>query len=160
RVVEVMLQPDPNVGGSLGLDLEEVRRFGRQVALELRRLVTGDLRGMFDGPTSPRLPLDGDIVVLDLSGVYHSAALSLVMTCVVAGRRGLLGAGGGRQHTWVVGEEAGVPLGQPAIARWLREGIKLARQYGTSWWLVLHKPGDLAAVGAAGSEQARIAQTL
>ena len=48
---------------------------GRHVALELRRLVAGDLRGMFDGPTSPGIRLDGPLVVLDLSAVYHSAAL-------------------------------------------------------------------------------------
>jgi hypothetical protein len=60
----------------------------------------------------------------------------------------------------VVIDEAWVPLSELAIVRWMREGIKLARQYGTSWWLVLHKVGDLAAVGAAGSEQARVAQSL
>jgi hypothetical protein len=53
-----------------------------------------------------------------------------------------------------------VPLGELAIVRWMREGIKLSRQFGTSWWLVLHKVGDLAAVGAAGSEQAQVAQSL
>ena len=57
-------------------------------------------------------------------------------------------------------DEAWVPLSELAIVRWMREGIKLARQYGTSWWLVLHKVGDLAAVGTAGSEQARVAQSL
>jgi type IV secretory pathway VirB4 component len=160
QVVEAMLRPEPGVGDEVGLRDDEVRRFGRQVALELRRLVTGDLRGMFDGPTSPGLPLHGEVVVLDLSGVYHSAALSLVMTCVMAWLRRLLEARAGHHHTYVVVDEAWVPLAQPAIARWLREGIKLARQYGTSWWLVLHKVGDLAAVGAAGSEQATVAQSL
>jgi type IV secretory pathway VirB4 component len=160
EVVEAMRHPPPGLGDPVGLSVEEMRRLGRQPALELRRMVTGDMRGMFDGPTTPGLPLDGEVVVLDLSGVYHSAALSLVMTCVMAWLRRILEARAGRHHTYVVVDEAWVPLGQPAIARWLREGIKLARQYGTSWWLVLHKVGDLAAVGAAGSEQARIAQSL
>jgi type IV secretory pathway VirB4 component len=159
-VVQAMLQPDPGTGSELGLSDEEVRRFGRQTALELRRLVAGDLRGMFDGPTTPGLALDGEVVVLDLSGVYHSAALPLVMTCIMAWLRRLLEARAGRHHTYVVVDEAWVPLGELAIVRWMREGIKLARQYGTSWWLVLHKVGDLAAVGAAGSEQARVAQSL
>jgi type IV secretory pathway VirB4 component len=160
EVVEAMLRPEPEAGARLGLQVEEVRQLGRPVALELRRLVTGDLRGMFDGPTTPALPLDGEVVVLDLSGVYHSAALALVMTCVMAWLRRLLEARAGRHHTYVVVDEAWVPLAQPAIARWVREGIKLARQYGTSWWMVLHKVGDLAAVGSAGSESARIAQSL
>jgi type IV secretory pathway VirB4 component len=160
EVVEAMRQPPPGVGDVVGLSSEEVQRLGRPPALELRRMVTGDMRGMFDGPTTSGLPLDAGVVVLDLSGVYHSGALSLVMTCVMAWLRRTLEARAGRHYTYVVIDEAWVPLGQPAIARWLREGIKLARQYGTSWWLVLHKVGDLAAVGAAGSEQARIAQSL
>jgi hypothetical protein len=159
-VVEAMLSPEAGAGAALGLSDNEVRRFGRKVALELRRLVSGDLRGMFDGPTTAGLALDGDVVVIDLSGVYHSAALSLVMTCVMAWLRRLLEARAGRHHTYVVIDEAWVPLAQVALARWLMEGIKLARRYGTSWWLVLHKVGDLAAVGAAGSEQSRVAQSL
>jgi hypothetical protein len=115
---------------------------------------------MFDGPTTPGLQLHGEVVVLDLSGVYHSAALPLVMTCIMAWLRRLLESRAGRHHTYVVVDEAWVPLSELAIVRWLREGIKLARQFGTSWWLVLHKVSDLAAVGAAGSEQARVAQSL
>jgi type IV secretory pathway VirB4 component len=160
QVVDAMLRPVWDVGADLGLDDDSVKSFGRQAALELRRLVTGDLRGMFDGPTTPGLPLHGDVVVLDLSGVYHSTALPLVMTCIMAWLRRLLEARAGQRHTYVVVDEAWVPLSELAIVRWLREGIKLARQYGTSWWLVLHKVGDLAAVGAAGSEQARVAQSL
>ena len=160
QVVDAMRRPRPDAGAAVGLDDDEVRRFGRQAALELRRLVSGDLRGMFDGPTTRGLPLDGEVVVLDLSGVYHSAALPLVMTCVMAWLRRLLEARAGRRHTYVVVDEAWVPLGELAIVRWMREGIKLSRQFGASWWLVLHKVGDLAAVGAAGSEQARVAQSL
>jgi len=159
-VVEAMQRPRPGAGAAVGLDDDELRRIGRQAALELRRLVTGDMRGMFDGPTTRGLALDGEVVVLDLSGVYHSAALPLVMTCVMAWLRRLLEARAGRRHTYVVVDEAWVPLSELAIVRWMREGIKLSRRYGASWWLVLHKVGDLAAVGAAGSEQGRIAQSL
>jgi type IV secretory pathway VirB4 component len=159
-VVDAMQRPRPGAGAEVGLDDGELRRIGRQAALELRRLVTGDLRGMFDGPTTRGLALDGEVVVLDLSGVYHSAALPLVMTCVMAWLRRLLEARAGRRHTYVVVDEAWVPLSELAIVRWMREGIKLSRRYGASWWLVLHKVGDLAAVGAAGSEQARVAQSL
>ena len=43
----------------------------RAVALGLQRLCEGDLRGMFDGPTTPGLRLDGRAVVLDLSRVLR-----------------------------------------------------------------------------------------
>jgi hypothetical protein len=42
---------------------------GRQVALELRRLVRGDLAGMFDGPTSAGIDLSGHLVDIDLSAL-------------------------------------------------------------------------------------------
>lgn len=160
QVVDAMLRPEVGTGAPLGLRDREVQLAGRPAALELRRLVTGDLRGMFDGPTTPGLLPEGSVAVLDLSGVYHSAALPLVMTCVMAWLRRLMEARAGHQHTYVVVDEAWVTLAQPALAQWLRAGIKLARQYGTSWWLLLHKVGDLAAAGATGSEQVNVAQSL
>ena len=57
---------------------------GRDVALELRRLVHGDLCGMFDGPTTPGLDLSAPLVVLDLSALYSSAALGVLMACATA----------------------------------------------------------------------------
>ena len=101
-VVDAMLRPRQGAGSSLGLSSQDVTRSGRQTALELRRMVAGDMRGMFDGPTTPGLPLNGEVVVLDLSGVYHSAALPLVMTCIMAWLRRLLESRAGRQHTYVV----------------------------------------------------------
>ena len=40
--------------------------------------------GMFDGPTTPGLRLDGPLVVLDLAAVYHSPALGVLMACAAA----------------------------------------------------------------------------
>ena len=60
------------------------------MALALQRLCEGDLRGMFDGPTTPGLRLDGRAVVLDLSRFYDSAALGLVMTCASAWQRAMI----------------------------------------------------------------------
>ncbi len=39
---------------------------------------------MFDGPTTSGLRLDGPLVVLDLSAVYHSPALGVLMACAAA----------------------------------------------------------------------------
>src|ERR1019366_4573585 len=47
--------------------------------IALRRLVVGELRGMFDGPTSPGVHLDGDVVVLDVSGALRAGALPVVL---------------------------------------------------------------------------------
>ena len=84
RVVEAMLSPTADSAASLRTELRDLLEDGRDVALELRRLVHGDLAGMFDGPTTPGLDLSAPLVVLDLSALYTSAALGIFMACATA----------------------------------------------------------------------------
>jgi hypothetical protein len=84
QVVEALLAPGIDASQALRTTRAELLEDGRDVALELRRLVHGDLCGMFDGPTTERLRLDGPLVVLDLSAVYHSPALGVLMACAAA----------------------------------------------------------------------------
>jgi len=117
------------------------------VALELRRLVAGDLRGMFDGPTSPTVDPHAPLVVLDLSAVYGSDALPVVMTCAAAWlQAGVAAAPGG---VLLVVDEAWAVLSNPAVARWLQASWKLARSHGTANLCVLHRVSDLTTAGAA-----------
>jgi len=83
-VVDALLDPDEQAAVDLRTTRPVLVEDGRDVALELRRLVHGDLRGMFDGPTTDGLRLDGPLVVLDLSAVYHSPALGVLMACAAA----------------------------------------------------------------------------
>jgi len=68
RVVDALLHPrrcdDRGVSASSSETFAEANR---ESALALQRLCEGDLRGMFDGPTSEGLDLDAPLVVLDLS---------------------------------------------------------------------------------------------
>ncbi len=84
QVAEALLEPGAEASRALHTTRSELLEDGRDVALELRRLVHGDLSGMFDGPTTPGLRLDGPLVVLDLSAVYHSPALGVLMACAAA----------------------------------------------------------------------------
>jgi hypothetical protein len=84
EVVEALLAPSETSARAVRTSADVVASDGRHVALELRRLVAGDLQGMFDGPTTPGISLSGPLVVLDLSAVYHSAALGVLMTCAAA----------------------------------------------------------------------------
>ena len=84
QVVEALLEPGVEASLALHTSRSELLEDGRDVALELRRLVHGDLGGMFDGPTTRGLRLDGPLVVLDLSAVYHSPALGVLMACAAA----------------------------------------------------------------------------
>jgi hypothetical protein len=83
-VVDALLEPTAEAAASLRTGLRDLLEDGRDVALELRRLVHGDLCGMFDGPTTPGLDLSAPLVVLDLSALYTSTALGVLMACATA----------------------------------------------------------------------------
>ena len=158
-VVDALLAPGVAAAAELRTGVERLLEDGRDVALELRRLVAGDLRGMFDGLTSPGIALDGPLVVLDLSAVYDSPALGVLMACASAWLQGAVRAAGGNRVILVV-DEAWAILANLGVARWLQASWKLARASGVANVAVLHRLSDLAAVGAAGSEQVGLAAGL
>lgn len=158
-VVEALLWPDDDAASRIAADAAGLAAAGRQVALELRRLCQGDLAGMFDGPTTAGLTLDGPLVVLDLSALYGSPALGLLMLCATAWLQASLRAHADRRLILVI-DEAWAILRHLEIARWLQASWKLSRQYGVSNIAVIHRLSDLRAAGADGSEQAVLAQGL
>ncbi|GAC1518222.1 MAG: ATP-binding protein [Acidimicrobiales bacterium] len=158
-VVEALLVPRIEEARRVHTDVATLAADGREVALELRRLVEGDLRGMFDGPTSPGLDLGAPLVVLDLSAVYLSPALGLLMACATAWLQAAFGRGDGVRRIVVV-DEAWAVLSDLAIARGLRASAKLSRAFGVATWVVVHRLSDLTSAGDAGSEQVRLARGL
>ncbi len=105
QVVDALLDPSAEAARALRTEPARLMEDGRDVALELRRMVEGDLRGMFDGPTTPGIDLTAPLVVLDLSAVYNSPALGVLMACAAAWFQGALRAAH-RQRVVVVVDEA------------------------------------------------------
>ena len=139
----------------------------------------GDLAGMFDGPTTPGLDLSAPLVVLDLSALYTSAALGVLMACATAWLQSALartagspesgasgadkrvsGSGPGGGRFFLVVDEAWAILSNLGVARWLQSSWKLSRSFGVSNVAVLHRVSDLRSVGASDSEQVALAQGL
>jgi type IV secretory pathway VirB4 component len=158
-VAEALLRPEEQQARLLGTNLDGLRQDGRQVALELRRLVHGDLAGMFDGETSPGLDLSAGVVVLDLSRLYASPALGLLMVCALSWLQSTLAVGSATKRL-VVLDEAWALLSHLATARWLQATFKLSRSYGVANVAVVHRLSDLKAAGQEGSEQQRLAEGL
>jgi hypothetical protein len=139
----------------------------RDSALALQRLCKGDLRGMFDGPTSQSIDLDSPLVVIDLSAV-KSAAINILMTCaaawiqaIVAERKRLSEeAGEDSPKLILVLDEAWRVAGEIGLAEWLQECFKLCRAWGIQVIVVVHRLSDFGAVGSAGSRAARIVEGL
>lgn len=168
EVVAALLHPAPEMSAELVMEPEQFAAATRQVALALQRLCEGDLRGMFDGPTSPGLDLDAGFVVLDLSAVQDSSALGILMTCAAAWLQGVVMA---RKRAAEAGEgdpprvilavdEAWRITADLAVAEWLQSSFKLSRAHGVQNIIALHRLSDLGAAGAAGSRESRIAEGL
>ena len=112
---------------------------------ELRRLVEGDLAGMFDGPTTPGIDPSSGVLVVDLSAVYHSEALGALMVCASAWLQAMTAHT--QAQTILVVDEAWAVLTELAVARYLRSSWKLARANGLANIAVCHRASDLGASG-------------
>ena len=152
-VVSRILNPSDDADGRLAED-------GRIVGHALRRLVAGDLAGLFDGPSTvtfdPSLPM----ISLDLSRVTENSTLiSALMTCCSAWMEAaLLDPAGGQR--WVIYDEAWRLMSHPALLKRMDAHWRLARHYGIANVLVFHKLTDLENVGDSGSAMRSLANSL
>ncbi len=154
-VVDRLLSPDPrdDPDGRLTED-------GRLAGHGLRRLVAGDLAGLFDGPSTVRFDPSLPMVSLDLSRVTENSTLiSVLMTCASAWMESaLLDPDGGQR--WVVYDEAWRLMQHPALLRRMDAHWRLARHYGIANMLIFHKLTDLDNVGDSGSVARALASSL
>lgn len=162
-VVDLMLRPTPGMTKALATTKAALATGARAAALALMQLCEGPLAGMFDGPTSARVDFDAPVIVLDLSAVYTSQALGILMACAAAWLDATIArqAQTGEQvrNYWIFDEGWHVS-GHEGVGEWLRARYKLVRKYGLSNIMVLHRLSDLSAAGAAGSRAERLAKGL
>jgi hypothetical protein len=154
-VVEALREPRPEAAEEMSVGLEDVREWGLDVALVLDRLVDGDLKGMFDGPTSDGIDLDSPLIVFDLSTIdRNSIAMPILMAIV----------GVWLEHTWLrpdrrkrilLVEEAWHIINSPSVAQLFQRLLKFGRRLGLSFVAVVHHLSDVID-GAAAKEAAAI----
>ncbi len=152
-IVARLLTPTTDPDGRLAED-------GRLVAHALRRLVGGDLQGLFDGPSTVEFDPSLPMVSLDLSRVAENAALlSVLMTCASAWMESALMDPEGGQR-WMVYDEAWRLMQYPALLRRMDAQWRLARHYGIANLMIFHKLSDLDNVGDQGSAMRSLANSL
>ncbi|MFB4197001.1 ATP-binding protein [Streptomyces carpaticus] len=154
-IVERLRHPLPESADAMNVALEDVRAWGLDVALVLDRLVDGDLRGMFDGPTTVGIDLDAPLIVFDLSHIdRNSIAMPILMAIV----------GVWLEHTWIrpdrkkrifLVEEAWHIINSPSVAQLFQRLLKFGRRLGLSFVAVVHHLSDVVD-GAAAKEAAAI----
>jgi type IV secretory pathway VirB4 component len=157
EVVQTLLRRvEPNSSGG---PLTAAARDARDLAHGIRRVVSGDLAGVFDGRSTVRLDPSAPVVVLDLSRMAgNDDAVALAMTCGAAWLESAIGAGGGQR--WIVYDEAWRMLRSLPLLRHMQAQWKLSRALGIANLLVLHRLSDLDAAGSSGSELRAIAEGL
>ncbi len=157
HVVDALHAPGTAVAGSTVAQLLDD---GREVAHALARLVSGDLAGLFDGPSTVRFDPSLPMLSLDLSRISGSdTLLGLVMTCTSAWMEAALRDPDGGQRL-VVYDEAWRLMAQPALLARMQSHWKLSRAWGLANLMVVHRLSDLEAVGESGSEARGLAQGL
>lgn len=152
-VVDRILTPSADADDRLAED-------GRLVGHALRRLVAGDLAGLFDGPSTIRFDPSLPMISLDLSRVAENSTLiSVLMTCSSAWMESaLLDPNGGQR--WVVYDEAWRLMSHPALLKRMDAQWRLARHYGIANMLIFHKLTDLDNVGDTGTAMRALAGSL
>jgi hypothetical protein len=157
KVVDALFAPSlPAAGASI----RQLVVDGRDIGHALRRLVSGDLAGLFDGESTvtfdPSLPM----ISLDLSRIAGSDQLiAMVMACASAWMEAALADPDGGPR-WVIYDEAWRLLRQPALLARMQSQWKLSRGLGIANLMVIHRLSDLEAVGAADSEARALALGL
>ena len=163
-VVDVLIHAPSEMADALAMQPEELATATRPMAFALDQLCSGNLRGMFDGPTTPGLELSAPLVVLNLRAVLntHTTALGILMTCATAWLQAMIEAETDERSAKriVVVDEAWRILASLGIGEWLQQSFKLSRALGTQNVVVLHRLSDLHAAGAGGSRELRLAEGL
>jgi hypothetical protein len=159
-----LMRPPGEMADALAMAVEEIAVSVRPMAFALDQLCTGNLRGMFDGPTTPGLDLDAPLVILNLRQVLntHVAALGILMTCATAWLQAMIEAetdAEGAKRIVVIDEGWRI-LSNLGIGEWLQQSFKLSRALGTQNIVVLHRLSDLHTAGAEGSRELRLAEGL
>ncbi|MER7701642.1 ATP-binding protein [Kitasatospora sp. NPDC097605] len=144
---------------------DPVRRLGAaavDLAHALRRLVQGDLAGMFDAPSTVEFDVRAPMLSIDLSQLGSSGddtGLILAMTCASAWMEAALSdPGGGRR--WVVYDEAWRLMRHLPLLERMQQQWKLSRGLGIANLLVIHRLSDLLSAGDAGSRGRVLAEGL
>jgi hypothetical protein len=159
RVLDALFHPDTD-DPRTGATRTELAADGRQVGHALRRLVAGDLAGLFDGPSTIRFDPALPMVTLDLSAISGSDQLiALVMTCASAWMEAALADPAGGQR-WVIYDEAWRLVKHPALLARMQAHWKLSRTLGLANLAIIHRLSDLDAVGDTHSESRALAQGL
>lgn len=128
----------------------------------LRRFVDGDLSGLFEDDSTVAFDQDAPIVVVDTSELFSRGELvaQLTQVCTTAWIQAVVSDRSARRTRYVIREEGWRDMTSLAALQMYQQWLKLSRHYGISNIVILHKMGDLDAVGDADSQERNLAYSI
>ncbi|WP_460798743.1 ATP-binding protein [Microbacterium sp. GXF0217] len=133
-----------------------------QPGFVLRRFVTGDLSGLFEDESTVSFDDDAPIVVVDTSELFARGDLvaQLSQICTTAWNQAVISDRSAHRTRYVIREEGWRDMTSLASLQMYQQWLKLSRHYGISNIVILHKMGDLDAVGKADSQERNLAYSI
>ena len=161
-VAHLLAEPTAEMATQARETPEALSRQIADVRHALTKLLSGQLRGMFDGRSTEHKTWSERGLVIDLSAVHHDRdALTAVMVAATGWLQEVLVAAGDVMPRRVqVLEEIWALLGSERTARYLQSSQKLARSYGVANISVAHRIADLRAQADDGTATAKIGMGL
>ncbi|MFF2746441.1 ATP-binding protein [Kitasatospora sp. NPDC058048] len=160
--IAAMLGNTRRLDDALGDPARRLGAAAEDLAHALRRLVQGDLAGMFDAPSTVQFDANAPMLSIDLSQLGSAGddtGLILAMTCASAWMEAALSdPAGGRR--WVVYDEAWRLMRHLPLLERMQQQWKLSRGLGIANLLVIHRLSDLLSAGDAGSRGRALAEGL
>ncbi|MBG6055306.1 hypothetical protein IWX81_001717 [Salinibacterium sp. CAN_S4] len=140
----------------------ELRAAASGPKFALRRFVDGDLSGLFEDESTVAFDEDAPMVVVDTSELFARGDLvaQLTQVCTTAWVQAVISDRNARRTRYVIREEGWRDMSSLASLQMYQQWLKLSRHYGISNIVILHKMGDLDAVGDANSQERNLAYSV
>ena len=132
-----------------------------RMSMTLQRMTTGDLAGMFDGPSTVQFDVNAPATSIDTSSSKGAApvAVRVISACAGSWMESMVTNSDGGQRV-VIYEEGWDNLTNEADLERMTEQWKLARHYGIFNVLIMHKVTDLDMAGPEDSPMGAMAHGL
>ncbi|HEY8589094.1 MAG TPA: hypothetical protein VIL55_06050 [Naasia sp.] len=141
---------------------QEIQAASSRPRFALRRFVTGDLSGLFEDESTATFDDNAPMVVVDTSELFARGDLvaQISQVCTTAWVQAVISDRAAHRTRYVIREEGWRDMSSLAALRMYQQWLKLSRHYGISNIVILHKMGDLDAVGDADSQERNLAYSV
>ncbi|MAO81920.1 MAG: hypothetical protein CMH82_14925 [Nocardioides sp.] len=128
----------------------------------LRRFVEGDLSGLFEDESTVSFDAEAPIVVVDTSELFSRSELvaQLTQVCTTSWIQAVVSDRSAGRTRYLIREEGWRDMTSLAALQMFQQWLKLSRHYGISNIVILHKMGDLDAVGDSDSKERNLAYSI